>query len=309
MKKESILIIGGTGFLGGHLALRATRYYYNVLATYNTTEAKKIPGVKWLKMDITNRDNVQTIINKFSPGVIIHTAAITNVGTCARCREKARLVNIGGTENVASTARKSGCRLIFISTDFVFQGDKGSYSEKDNPHPLSLYGKTKLIAEASVMSLASNICIARVSLLYGFSVNESTCFTDVIIFRLTNGKTVDLFVDEIRTPIYVKNLCKILIEFANRRDLQGIYHLGGPERMSRLQFGWKLCKTFGLNRRLIQPIKMRMYISKGTRPKDCSLNSVKATKELTTRIWTIDDGLADMKSFKQLKRSLKYQRI
>lgn len=300
MKKQSLLITGATGFLGGHLVSIAAKYYSQVFATYHASDAQNsMHAVEWINMDVTDRDTVTKVVCEVSPCVIIHAAAIANVDTCARHRDAARAVNVAGTENIARAAEKIGCRLIFVSTDFVFRGCKSFYSEKDNPEPLSYYGKTKLAAEESATSLTSDICIVRLSPLYGPSVNKSNCFTNTIICRLIKGESVDLFVDEFRTPIYVKNLCEILIELANRRDLQGIYHLGGPQRVSRLQFGWKLCDIFGFSRRLIQPIKMRSYISEYTRPKDCSLNSAKAMKILTTRFWTIDEGLEDMKSLQQ----------
>jgi len=138
--------------------------------------------------------------------------------------------------------------IIFISTDLVFQGDKSFYSENDVPTPLCYYGKTKLEAENFVLKISSNYCIIRSAIIYGWSVNSSQVFTETMIKQLRQGNQVNLFVDEYRMPIYIKNLCAILLELASRDELQGVYHICGPTRLCRFEFGLELADVWGFDK-------------------------------------------------------------
>lgn len=300
---ESLLITGGSGFLGANLALM-TSSYWKTYATYHSSPVhNKRLGVA-LHLDIKNRDEVEKIVYEISPKVIIHTAAITNSDFCVEHQKTAWEVNVNGTENIASAAKQVKARLIYISTDLVFKGDKSFYSEKDIPTPLCYYGKTKLEGEKIVSSLSSNYCIVRTSLIYGWSLNSSKCFTEVMISNLKNGKKVRLFVDEYRTPIYTKNLCEILLELAKRNDLQGVYHICGSERLSRFEFGLKLSEIFDFNKELIIPISINDFSFKDKRPKDCSMRNDKAKSALKRKFWSVEEGLKNMKYFenKEFKR-------
>ncbi len=251
-----------------------------------------------LKLNITNRDEVKRIIYEISPKIIVHAAAITNSNFCAEHQEAAWKVNVTGTENIVLSAEQVKARLIYISTDLVFKGDKSFYSEEDPPNPLCYYGKTKLEGEKVVSSLSSNYCIARTSLIYGWSLNPSKSFAEIMISDLINGKDVRLFVDEYRTPIYIKNLCALLLELAEREDLQGIYHICGSQRLSRFGFGLTLSQVFGFNKELIMPMSVNDFSFKDERPKDCSMKNKKAMGVLKTKFWSIEKGLEDMKYIK-----------
>lgn len=294
---ESLLITGGSGFLGANLALMAS-FYWKTYVTYHSSPIRdKRLGVA-LHLDIKNRDEVEKIVYKISPKVIIHAAAITNSDFCVEHQKLAWEVNVNGTKNIVSAAKLVKARLIYISTDLVFKGDKGLYSEEDIPAPLCYYGKTKLEGEKIVSSLSSNYCIARTSLIYGWSLNSSKCFVEIMIDNLNNGREVRVFMDEYRTPIYVKNLCEILIELAKREDLQGLYHICGSQRLSRFELGLKLSKIFDFNKDLIIPISVDDFSFKDKRPKDCSMRNDKAKSVLKTKFWSVEEGLKNMKYFK-----------
>jgi dTDP-4-dehydrorhamnose reductase len=293
---DSLLITGGSGFLGANLALMVSSYWKTYATYHHSPFCNKNLGIA-LHLDIKNRDEVKRIVSEISPKIIIHTAAITNSDFCAEHREEAQEVNVKGTNNITLAAEHVGARLIYISTDLVFKGDKRFYSEEDIPNPLCYYGKTKLEGEKIVASLSSNYCIARTSLIYGWSINSSKCFTEIMIGNLNNGKEARLFVDEYRTPIYIKNLCEILSELAKREDLQGIYHLCSSQRLSRFEFGLTISEIFGFNKKLFIPVSVDNFSFKDKRPKDCSMKNEKSMRDLKTKIWSIEEGVKDMRSF------------
>jgi dTDP-4-dehydrorhamnose reductase len=291
---KSILITGGSGFLGGNLvaiaAVLAETYF-----TYHSSPYPTDRSGSAICMDVTDPAQTEKIVEEISPAVIIHAAAVTDASCCEEHQHEAWDVNVVGTRNVASAAERVGARLIYASTDMVFSGGDSFYSENDTPNPTHLYGKTKLKGEQIVQSLSSNYCIARIALVYGCSANKAKCFTEAIVERVGRGESVCLFVDEYRTPVYAKNLCNALLELVEREDLQGIYHLAGPERLSRFEFGLKLAEIFGLDPNLLVPVSVDDVAFAYDRPRDCSLNHDKAASMLSTRFWNVEESLNDMK--------------
>jgi dTDP-4-dehydrorhamnose reductase len=292
---KCILITGGSGFLGGNLVSIAsqTRETY---FTYHSSPCPIESSVAGICVDVTDQAQTEKIIRGISPAIIIHAAAVTDASYCEEHQHEAWDVNVVGTRNVASAAEKVGARLIYVSTDMVFDGGDSFYSESDTPNPGHFYGKTKLMGEQIVQSLSSNHCIARIALVYGCSANASRCFTETILERVGKGESVRLFVDEYRTPVYAKNLCNALLELAEREDLHGIYHLAGPERLSRFEFGVKLAEIFGLDPNLLVPVSVDDAVFAYDRPKDRSLNHDKAASVLKTRFWNTEESLQDMKN-------------
>jgi len=287
---DSLLITGGSGFLGGHLAAAEP---VNTFVTYHKTPLSGLTNV--VELDITNSEATKRVIADLKPKTIIHTAALANMDFCVEHQDAAWQVNVIGTKNLVLAAEQVNARVIFMSTDLVFQGDKSFYSENDVPTPLCYYGKTKLEAEKLVSKISSNYCIVRSALIYGLSVNSSQVFTETMINQLRQGNQVNLFVDEYRMPIYIKNLCAILLELASRDELQGLYHICSPTRLSRFEFGLELADIWGFDKKLIVPTSVDNFSFKDFRPKDCSMSHKKAESVLKTRFWNIREGLIDMR--------------
>ncbi len=291
---DRLLIIGGSGFLGGNLVSLASEFAQTYF-TYHCSPCPTNRSDVATCMDITDKAETERLVRKISPTVIIHAAALTDSGFCEEHQQAAWEINVDGVRNVAHAAEQVGARLIHTSTDMVFDGSRSYYSERDIPKPVHFYGKTKLMGEQILQSLSSNYCIARIALVYGRSANQSKCFTEAIIEKLKLGEKVRLFVDEFRTPVYAKNVCEILLELAEKDDLQGIYHLAGPERLSRFEFGVRLAASFGLDRDLLVPVTVDSVAFGYDRPRDCSLKHDKAVGVLETRFWNIEESLKDMK--------------
>ncbi len=168
------MITGASGFIGGNLAVVAreswsTRNAWKVIGTRNSHHPE-LDGVTWVDMDLTDERSVQRAFDETAPDAVVHLGAISNIDLCEREPEFARAVNVNGTRNVAEASRRLGARLISISTDNVFDGKRGDYSEDDPVSPINMYGRTKVDAEEIVRASASNALVVRIPLVFGFPV-------------------------------------------------------------------------------------------------------------------------------------------
>jgi dTDP-4-dehydrorhamnose reductase len=204
-------------------------------------------------------------LHQISAQVVIHAAAIASVPDCARDPERGRAVNVAATETIAQINN----RLIFISTDLVFDGEKGNYAENDSPNPLSIYGSTKVDAERAVLAF-SNHCVVRASLLYGPSHNGRASFFSQLVDSAKNGVKTRLFHDEWRTPLGLATAAEAIVEIA-LSDVTGLLHVGGHERMSRVEMGQRLAAHLGVSDEFIEKTS-RLSAPGEPQPRDTSLD-------------------------------------
>jgi len=269
-KKQTILITGASGFIGGHLIQLATRLGYSVYGTKNTTDAIEQEDAQVVSLDITNAVSAQKVIEKIKPQVIIHAAAISNAEYCFKNPQEAYSVNVSGTKNIAQIAQKIGAHLIYVSTDLVFDGMKGNYNEEDIPTPTTVYGKTKFEGEKIVHEVNENFTITRLSWVYGKSANHAANFLEKMLCALKQNENIKLFFDEYRSPVFVVDACNALLALSQSKS-KGIFHIAGPERMSRLDFGLIAAEIFKIDNSLIIPSSSDFVNLSEKRPKDCSL--------------------------------------
>jgi dTDP-4-dehydrorhamnose reductase len=289
-----LLVTGASGLLGNKI-VEFAKHDYEVIPLYNT----KPLHPNSLKLDITNQSRVLRLFNKLKPHILIHTASETNVDKCETQKEHAWKINVEGTRNIALACNKANAKLFYISTDYVFDGKKGLYIEEDKPNPINYYGVTKLEGENQVIHHCKNYAILRTSVLYGCHPWKQN-FATWAINQLKQNKEITVVEDHYNTPTLADNLAEITIE-AIQKNLQGLYHASGSERISRYEFAQQIARTFHLDPNLIKPIKMRQlaaWIAK--RPKDSSLNTDKIQKQLKTKPLNITEGLNRMK--KELKK-------
>ena len=256
--KKKMLVIGGTSLLGYKLLSNTNNF--EIYASYNKNLIN-LKNVETLKIDITNIKNCEKILN-LKPDIIINTAAITNVDYCEKFERNAFDVNVTGTKNIAEIAEKLGSKLIHISTDAVFSGDKKLYVEEDKPNPISGYGKTKLESE-KIISKNSDSVILRPSVLFGWIPFEYIKTKDEsrktmnfglwVIDQLYKNNKMSIVNDQINTPTLADNLAENIIEII-KKDLTCIFHLSGLSCISRLDFSKKIAKTFGYSDNLISSI-------------------------------------------------------
>ncbi|HDI51539.1 dTDP-4-dehydrorhamnose reductase [candidate division KSB1 bacterium] len=286
---ESILITGGSGFLGGALIVRAISKHWKVFATYHK-HPPQFDDVNWLPLDLSDFSSIQQIFQYSNPDVVIHTAALTHVDWCEAHQCETKLVNVLGTEILAKLCQEHNTRLIYVSTDLVFDGEKGNYSEEDKTNPVSYYGWSKLEGEKLVQINCENHVIARSALMYGRPALRGTSFSEWLRTTWAMGKITPLFYDQYRTPIEVNNLADALLELASN-SFVGTIHLGGSQKIDRVTFGNILARILGVSADLICKVSMKEATNVALRPQDVSLNISKAQTLLRTQFLNCEEGL------------------
>jgi len=287
--KERLLITGGSGFLGSHIPRMSTKGF-EVFATYNR-HPSKIPGCDLVPLDIRDQQRVISMFERIRPDLVIHTAALANVDYCEDHAEEAWLTNVGGTENVSLASKEVGAKVIYISTDSVFDGERGMYAEEDIPAPLNTYAKTKLEGEKMVQRWLPGSIVVRTAF-YGWSRNSSSkpSLAEWIVSELRERRILRMFTDVFFSPIFVDNLVEVMMEM-HYKGLRGIYHVGGRERCSKHAFGQEIAQLFLLDRSLIRPSSVMEASLRAPRPKDLSLNIAKVSAVVNIRMLDVKGGI------------------
>jgi dTDP-4-dehydrorhamnose reductase len=246
-------------------------------------------------MDLGDPIGIARALEAEPPQVVVHAAAMTDPDGCERDPATALAVNQRGSAVVAEVACRLGSRSVYVSTDLVFDGKRGDYGEGDEACPVSLYGRTKMEAELAFLGLTvcggvARPAVIRSSLIYGWGSPESGTFFSGLHASLKRGASMRLFTDQMRNPILEDDLAEAVV-LAIEHDLEGIYHAGGPEALSRLEFGRVVCEVFGFDLRLLQPISMGDFEYIAARPLDSTLNISKLADASGFRPRPIREGL------------------
>jgi dTDP-4-dehydrorhamnose reductase len=291
---EKLMIVGGSGLLGGYL----TKYMageFEVVTTFNS-HPFDMKGSRGLHMDITDPLKTEKIIMKERPDTIILAAAQRNVDYCERNKDEATRINVQGAKNVALASKKVHSKLIYLSTDLIFNGSKDQYQEEDEPNPINHYGFTKLEGEYEVANNLNDFAIARVSVLYHWNLFDHTFnFVAWVHKGLSDGKQLKLFTDQSRNATYIKNACEALLSI-HRKDEKGIFHVVGTNCVNRHQIGLAVAEIFGFDKSLISTTISDESEWVAKRPKKCCLNPDKMKRRLGVKPMSIEEGLADMKA-------------
>ena len=283
------LLVVGSGLLGNNLAKIAINEFTE-FTTYNE-HPLDIEGCKSYYLNIANRMDVKTLIQKLNPDYIIHTAALTNVDHCERDKRLAWNINVEGTKHIAEPAQKIDAKLIYISTDYVFDGNEGMYKEDAPTNPIDYYGETKLEGEKVVKGLRDYI-IVRPSVLYGWNPIKLN-FVTWVMQGLKKGKVITIVKDQLNTPTLADNLAELILELIER-DETGIFHISGSERINRYDFAIKIAEIFNLNKDLIKPITSDQLNWIANRPMDSSLDVSKISR--IKKPLNIEEALTKMRN-------------
>ena len=269
-----IFITGGSGLAGSKLAEMALARGEQVYSGYAHNQP---PYGKEVKFDLLDANGIRDIIERMRPDIIVHSAALTDVDRCEREKDLAYKINVEGTRAIAEAARRAGSYLIYISTDYVFDGQRGLYREEEETNPVSYYGLSKLQGEQFCLDQG---CIARTCVIYGSRpASGKVNFALWLLNALKSGKEARVVTDQFITPTLNSNLAPMVLEAADRH-LSGIYHLSGASRVSRYDFACELARAFDLDRRLILPTQMSDIGWLARRPMDSSLDTSKASGTL-----------------------------
>lgn len=289
-----LLITGASGQLGGYL-LREISKRGLAATAWSGSRTGRLFGVELQPVDLADNRQVRTAFQEAAPTSVIHAGAIAAITECRRDPDRAQQVNTQATAFLAELAREANARLLFVSTDLVFDGQKGWYREQDPPAPLSVYGHTKAAAEPAVLAVPRGI-VVRASLLFGPSLVGRSYFFDEQVKALREGRPLTLFNDEWRTPLGLATAARALLAIA-QADLSGTLHLGGPERMSRLEMGQRLADHLGVDAPAITAVPRSSVPGPEPRPRDTSLDGSRWRALFPAVPWpTWEEALREMAS-------------
>ena len=292
-----ILVTGANGLLGQTIIRLLLEKQYEVIATgkgEDRVDANSSPGYIYKDIDITDGPAVERLIMEHRPSIIVHAAAMTQVDQCELNKQDCYNINVTATRFIIDAAKAVNARLIFVSTDFIFDGNNGPYSENDEPAPVNYYGSTKLVAEKAVMESGLDYAIARTILVYG-SV-PATGRTNIVGFvrqNLEANKPIKMVTDQVRTPTFVDDLAKGIILIIEKNG-KGIYHLSGEQEMTPYDIAVETAKYFGLNEALISKASTDDIKQPAVRPAKTGFNISKAKKELGYQPKSFREGLGDL---------------
>jgi len=269
---KNILVTGVSGFLGWNI-VKIRPKGWNILGIYHKNIPKKTRD-SYYKADLNKVQSLFKLLDKKRIDTIIHLAAVSKLQDCAKDPDYSYRINVVLTALLAEYAKERGIHFVFISTDQVFDGQKGMYSYEDNPAPLNLYGKQKYEAERRVLNIHPTACVIRLPLLFGYSPRHNNFLWEWAT-NLEEGKRVKAFEDEYRTPLAVDDAARGIILLVHHR-FSGIWHLGGKERLSRYEMALQLANTLDYKEKLIKPSLQSDLKNTPIRPADVSLINTKS---------------------------------
>lgn len=293
---KRILITGSNGLLGQKLIhAYVKRKDVEVIATsLGANRMHLTSGYTYESLDITNKQEVEAIVKKYQPDTVINTAAMTNVDACETKREECWAINVTAVQNIvdAISQHKPDCHLIHLSTDFIFDGNKGSeYVETDIPNPLSYYAQSKFESEKILQKSSIKWAIARTIIVYGIADNMSR--SNIVLWAkdaLTKGQKINVVDDQFRSPTLAEDLAAGCILIAEKKAT-GIYHLSGPKTMSILELVYSVADFWKLDKALITPSKSDNLNQAAKRPPRTGFDISKARKDLGYAPHTFEEGL------------------
>ena len=290
--KKRILVTGANGKLGQ----RVIHFYKrNSNLTILGTSIEDIPAfcdVDYISCDLTIRNKIKKVISDFCPDFIINTAAFTNVDLSEKERETAWKINVKGVEYLAEAARIIDAHIIHISSDYIFDGTNGPYSENDKPNPLGYYGRTKLASENALKISGAIHTILRTNVLYGVADSRPD-FVRWVIKSVRVGKQINIVTDQVNNPTFIDDFVQAINEVIEYKK-QGIYNIGGREFLSRFEFCEIIADVFSLDKKLIKPILTEQLNQQAKRPLKSGLLTLKAETELGYKPHTVGEALAIM---------------
>ena len=285
MVKLKFLVTGSAGLVGQQVVKDLSKSN-QVFSCYNESKPEYGDSVK---MDLKNYEMISSVLTEIKPDVVIHLGAMTGVDLCEKEKTSASEINTKATEIIAKECSKLNSFLVYVSTDYVFDGNFGMYKEDDVANPLGFYGKSKLEGEKAVQNFSTNWCIARTSTPFGLHPTKKS-FPMWVIENLQKQKQIDVLTDQFTSPTYIPNLSRMLIEISERR-ITGIIHAAGASKISRYQMASMVSDKLNLDGTLLKQISMNKMKWVAQRPKDSSLDVSRASSILNEKPQKIDQSL------------------
>lgn len=290
--KNRILITGANGLLGQKL-MHTFGHDFELHGVGRKT-TPNLAGLTYTSCDITKRNAVRQLLKSFKPSYIINAAAYTDVDGCEEDRENCWRVNVRGPEILAEAAKSAGAVLLHVSTDYVFDGESGEYTEESLPNPLGYYGRAKLAGENAVIGSGVEYAIVRTMILYGTGVKLRPNFAIWLVEKLSRGEPVRVVDDQYGHPTLIDDVA-LAIRKIVELNKHGFFHVCGSEYINRFDFALKVAEVFRLDSALITPIKTDQLNQKALRPLNSKFNLDKLTLELGVKMRGVKEGLETLK--------------
>ncbi len=292
-----LLITGFNGFVAGSVIAHA-KGNWEIHGIGRSENPIDEPGIYYHNLDLQDVQGLSSLFNEISPDAVIHAAAMANIDVCQVNQEMAERVNVGVTKMIARLCSEHDVKMVFCSTDTIFDGIKGDYVETDLPHPLNFYAETKVKGEQIVLAASPINVVARLALVMGLPViGKGNSFLADMIAKLGKGIEIPFPANETRTPVDVITLGSSLVELAGNQ-FGGIIHLSGNTKINRYQMGLEIASALGYPINLILSIDSNAMPGRAPRANDASMDNSLAKKVLTTPMRTLAEGLNLTLNFK-----------
>jgi dTDP-4-dehydrorhamnose reductase len=281
------LVIGASGQIGEHLVSALDRAGEAVIGTYHQVKRRNLRC-----LDIRDAQAVDSLIASVQPAVIHLPAALTHVDHCELHPDEAYSINVLGVHHVIRAAQRLKAKVVYFSSDYIFDGRSGPYREEDPANPISEYGRQKLAAEHLVMLQAPEPLVIRTTVVYGWDESGKN-FVSRLIRSLCDGLGVSVPVDQVGSPTYAPDLTQVVVDLV-RAGRCGVYHVAGPERVNRYEFALAAAQAFGLDATGIRPVSTANLNQPAPRPLNAGMIVDRAQSVLQRSFVGYKAGLCQM---------------
>ena len=288
-----IIILGANGFTGRRILQRLVTHH-SVMACSLHPDISSEEGYEFQTLDILNFDATDALLNAYQPDVIINASALSVVDYCEQHPEEAYAMNVSAVKHLAEYCQANPCRLIHLSTDFVFDGTASeAYTELDTPNPVNYYGKTKRWSEEAIEQACNNYAIVRVEVVYGKPFDgQHGNIVHLVKNRLGNGQGIRVVSDQFRSPTWVEDIARAIESLLSEKH-QGIYHICGRETLSVADIAYRTAKYFGLDTSLIEAVTTKEMNEATPRPLFSPMSTEKAFQEFGYQPSKLEEGLIE----------------
>ena len=285
------MVMGANGFVAGSVLAQAGEEW-QVHAVSRGEPLARHNQLSWHTCDPMVPAQLTQLFREVKPAAVIHTAALADIDFCQANPKLARAVNVDLTRTLVDLCGDAGAKLVFCSTDTIFDGEHAPYNEDAPPGPINFYAETKVEAEQIVARVGAQAVIARLSLVVGLPVlGAGNSFLARMIATLKDDRPVAATEREVRTPVDVITVGRALLELAAGNHA-GCFHLAGHDQLSRFEIAQKIAARFGFPKEIIVAQAVATWPGRAARPRDVSLNNAKACTQLKTPMRTLDEGLS-----------------
>ena len=287
------MITGSNGLLGQKLVkkLRQRDDIELIATSRGDNRLQQQDGYQYESLDIADSAAVESLIARYKPDSLIHTAAMTHVDRCHEDPDTCHKMNIDAVKGIAEACKKHGVHLVQLSTDFIFDGENGPYTEEDQPNPVSIYGESKLKGEEIIRESGIDAAILRTILVYGVAENMSR--SNIVLWAkgaLEGEKSINVVDDQYRSPTLAEDLADACILAATKRA-KGVYNISGGETFSVLELVWRVAEFWNLDKGLITAVSSETLSQPAKRPPRTGFIIDKAQRELGFKPHSFEEGL------------------